>query len=126
MYKPLPPNLTIKQSPIHGLGLFATQDIDEDVDLGIAHVKMVEWLSFPQNHCRTPLGAFYNHSDNPNCNLEGDQIKRLITLRQIKSGEEITCKYTLYQLKKGFSDLYLDGPEWSAGFLKRTNERSNT
>ena len=30
MYKPLPKQLTIKKSPIEGLGLYATQDIKEN------------------------------------------------------------------------------------------------
>lgn len=121
MYRPLPPCLTIKKSSIHGLGVFAIDNIEANHSLGIAHVKMVQWLSFPQGYCRTPLGGFYNHSNNPNCKLEGDQIKRLITLRKIANGEEITCSYTLYEIKRGFSDLYLDGEEWSPGFMKRSN-----
>ena len=68
-YRPLLECLTIKNSPIHGLGIFATSAIEKGTDLGIAHVKMVEWLNFPQDYCRTPLGGFYNHSDDPNCEL---------------------------------------------------------
>ena len=101
MYKPLSNCLTIKDSPIHGLGVFATNDIQKGTDLGIAHVKMVEWLNFPQDYCRTPLGGFYNHSEEPNCKLVDSMniYKRLITIRDIKKDEEITCKYTLYKLK---------------------------
>jgi len=98
-YRPLPDSLTIKKSDIHGLGIFATSSIDKGINLGIAHVKMVEWLSFPQNYCRTPLGGFYNHSDNPNCELvDSDPYKHLVTIKDIKEGEEITCVYTLYDL----------------------------
>jgi hypothetical protein len=100
-YRPLPDSLTIKDSSIHGLGIFATCDIPEKTVLGIAHVKMVEWLNFPQDYCRTPLGGFYNHSDTPNCTLEDcDQIKRLVTIMDIRRGEEVTCKYTLYEVGK--------------------------
>ena len=68
--------------------------------MGIAHVKMVEWLSFPQDYCRTPLGGFYNHSDDPNCKLVDslERYKNLVTIKNIKKGEEITCKYTLYTI----------------------------
>ena len=37
-YKPLPKNLTIKQSKIHGLGLFATEDIKKQHEFGISHI----------------------------------------------------------------------------------------
>ena len=98
-YRPLPDSLTIKDSSIHGLGIFATCDIPEKTDLGIAHVRMVEWLGFPQGYCRTPLGGFYNHSDTPNCTLVDTGVwKRLVTSKDIKKGEEITCKYTLYEV----------------------------
>ncbi|SVD25497.1 uncharacterized protein METZ01_LOCUS378351 [marine metagenome] len=100
MYRPLPSCLTIKNSEIHGLGVFALESIDQGTDLGIAHVKMVEWLKFPQDFCRTPLGGFYNHSDDPNCKLiDSGVAKRLITVKNIKEGEEITCSYTLYNLE---------------------------
>ena len=39
MYKPLPDGLTIKDSELQGLGLFATQDFNADVVLGIVHIK---------------------------------------------------------------------------------------
>ena len=99
-YKPLPDSLTIKKSPIHGLGVFAMCDISIGIDLGIAHINIVD---FPQGYCRTPLGGFYNHSDEPNCELiDSDTmtfyVKRLVTIKEIAEGEELTCKYTLYSL----------------------------
>jgi SET domain-containing protein len=47
------------------------------------------------------MGAFYNHSDNPNCkNVAGFwhqmPVKYLQTMRPIKAGEELTAHYTLY------------------------------
>ena len=39
MYKTLPDFLTINKSDIHGLGIFATQDIPSNSDLGISHIK---------------------------------------------------------------------------------------
>ena len=64
MYKPLPDGLTIKESQVQGLGLFATKDFDADVVLGIVHILN---KNFPHGSIRTALGAFYNHSDEPNC-----------------------------------------------------------
>jgi len=101
-YRPLPPSLTIKISPIHGLGIFAIEDIEADTYLGITHVYNT---GFSQNWIRTPLGGFYNHSENPNCKLTDSFIeeglistKVLITLKAISAGDEITCTYTLYTL----------------------------
>ena len=103
MYKPLPDGLTIKESKVQGLGLFATKDFDENVVLGIVHIKN---KNFPHGYIRTALGAFYNHSNDPNCkNLAGFwhqlPVKYIVTTRKIKAGEELTAKYTLY---KDFDD----------------------
>lgn len=106
MYKPLPDGLTIKKSNVQGLGLFATKDFDRDVILGIVHVLN---KNFPHGSIRTALGAFYNHSDNPNCKNQSGfwhqlPVKYLTTIKPIKSGEELTAKYTLY---KEFDDKWI-------------------
>ena len=48
MYKPLPESVTIKQSGINGLGLFADQDIKQGTNLGMSHIswmiKLLELL----------------------------------------------------------------------------------
>ena len=102
MYKPLPESVTIKKSGIHELGLFADQDIKQATNLGMTH------LQFGKTLIRTPLGGFINHSDNPNC--EKAKLKftndtkflfnkwNLITLKDIKEGEELTLTYTFYKL----------------------------
>ena len=101
MYKPLPPYLTIEKSDIHGLGIFATSDIQIGANLGIAHVELP---NFPQEHCRTPLGGFYNHSDEPNCiKIESPEQSMLtyyslVTTRDIEQNEELTVAYTLYNV----------------------------
>ena len=66
MYRPLPKQLTIKNSSIEGLGLFATEDISEGTSLGVSHVKNTSG-KFENNYIRTPLGGSINHSDDPNC-----------------------------------------------------------
>lgn len=94
MYNPLPSYLTIKDSGIHGLGLFATDDIDADVDMGITHIKDPR---FEHGYSRTPLGGFFNHSKNPNCKVIYDGLFiRLVSIKQIMAGEEITAEYTFY------------------------------
>jgi hypothetical protein len=82
-YRPLPDCLTIKESPIHGLGLFATKDIKIGTNLGITHYIYIEGSKDIKFPIRLPLGGFFNHNgENPNCD--------------IKAGEELTAKYTLY------------------------------
>ena len=98
MYRPLPDFLTIKKSPIEGLGLYATKDFNADTVFGIVHIKN---KNFPHGHIRTALGAFYNHSDNPNCkSIQGFwhqlPVVYLMSITPIKAGEELTAKYTLY------------------------------
>ena len=103
MYKPLPNGITVKDSAVQGLGVFATKDFDADVILGIVDIDN---KYFPHGYIRTALGAFYKHSHNQNCkNVSGYwhqlPVKYLMTTRPIKSGEELTAKYTLY---KDFDD----------------------
>jgi len=107
MYKPLPESVTIKQSGINGLGLFAEQAIMQGTNLGMSHIKVNE-----NNIIRTPLGGFINHAEVPNCyktklfytNEDNHKIKmnysvwNLIALDDIKEGEELTVTYTFYKL----------------------------
>ena len=39
MYRPLPKELTIKNSAIEGLGLFATEDIKKNSYIGVTHIR---------------------------------------------------------------------------------------
>lgn len=98
MYRPLPKNVTIKNSEIDGLGLFATENIQKSHVFGITHVKDDE---FENGYIRTPLGGFFNHSETPNCEVYEEG--RFIMIRAIKDivpDEEITAFYTLYVPKR--------------------------
>jgi SET domain-containing protein len=98
-YKPLPESLTIKDSKVHGLGLFAKQDIVKGVTLGISHVHNED---FENNYVRTPLGGFINHSDNANAKLLKVNNNLLLTTKRfIQKGEEIFTTYNLYKIKDG-------------------------
>ena len=79
MYRPLPDGLTIKKSPIEGLGLYAANDIQSNVFIGLTHILDER---FENNYVRTPLGGFYNHSDKPN-------VQRMVTnvLPTLKFGD---------------------------------------
>ena len=106
MYKPLPESLTIQQSGIDGLGLFAKEGIAQGTNLGMTHLKL------NGNIFRTPLGGFINHSNTANVVkvelLMTNQDKptqkfdykkwNLVTSQDIKEGEEITVRYTFYNI----------------------------
>ena len=99
-YHPLPHYLTVKESKIHGLGLFATQEIKEKITIGIAHHYLWDIV------VRTPLGGFINHSEKPNCELIrmwNSSISNLKTLNKIKQGEELTLKYVTYNVGEGLT-----------------------
>ena len=98
MYKPLPESVTIKSSDINGLGLFATKGIGQATNLGTTHIKIKDEI------IRTPLGGFINHAEDNNCvktELRDENFTKkwnLISLRNIKEGEELTLKYTFYDV----------------------------
>ena len=96
-YRPLPEFLYIGFSDIDGNGLFSKSYISKDTELGIAHVKDDR---FESGYIRTPLGAFFNHSEDPNCEayIQGDFIM-LKTIKDIKPEEELTAFYWLYSLE---------------------------
>ena len=138
MYRPLPKELTIKNSPIEGLGLFATQDIKSNSFIGVTHVRDEQ---FENKYIRTPLGGFYNHSNEPTVmRMVSDSLPTLnfgdlidpnantkklkdgkndrenmfynlheksdakymfmVSIKDIKAGEELTANYNLYTYPK--------------------------
>jgi len=92
-YKPLPFYLTIKNSKIHGLGLFSLTKIDKNHTIGMSHLQVENDL------IRTPLGGFINHSDKPNCVKKMFNNRYFLkTLRDIEKGEELTLSYEWYKI----------------------------
>ena len=106
MYKPLPESVTIKTSKVNGLGLFANQKIMQGTNLGMTHLKIGDTIF------RTPLGGFINHANEPNCvkaelrmteeDTKGHKYDykkwNLITTQDIEKGEELTLRYTFYNV----------------------------
>jgi len=114
MYKPLPDSVTIKSSKVNGLGLFATEGINQGTNLGMSHVELGKLI------LRAPVGGFINHSNNPNCVKVKSLLTRqewnhrtylsdnkydlnftkwnLITIKDIEAGEELTVRYTFYKV----------------------------
>ena len=131
MYRPLPNQLTIRNSKIEGLGLFSDIKIIKNSFIGITHVKHE---SFPNNYIRTPLGGFYNHSKNPNIiklgtdifpeyefgktldsnsfssinkkNRENLNYFFLVSLKDIDPGQELLAQYTFYQFWNSMNNSY--------------------
>lgn len=77
--------LVLRPSPIHGLGMFATCDMEEGELLAPVRV----------NDMRTPAGRYTNHSGQPNAvfvALENSDLD-LVAVRAIQAGEEVTIDY---------------------------------
>ena len=92
-YRPLPESLTIKSSGIEGLGLFATQHIPANTQLGVSHIIISDEI------IRLPLGGFINHKDNPNCvRIAVGNKSYLHTIKDINVDDELTLKYTIYNI----------------------------
>jgi len=106
MYKPLPSYLTIKTSKVNGLGLFTLENIALGTNMGMSHLKIGDTIF------RTPLGGFINHANDANCvktelrmtneDMKGNSYNykkwNLITIKDIKEGEELTVRYTFYNV----------------------------
>ena len=90
MYKPLPDSLTIKKSPIEGLGLYATKNIKANCFIGLTHIQD---KNFDNGYIRTPLGGFYNHSNEPN-------VRRVVsdTLPKLKCGDPMNKEMEMKSL----------------------------
>ena len=93
MYKPLPNCLTIKKSPIEGLGLYATGNIKANSFIGLTHIQDKD---FENGDIRTPLGGFYNHSNEPN-------VRRVVsdTLPKLKCGDLIDDSLDISKIPDG-------------------------
>lgn len=107
----LSPMITIRESDIHGLGMFATEPIISGV---IAFIKSGFVVSREELYSSRTIGSylpiddeffigatlesdeasvklFLNHSCEPNCAIRGEIS--FVTLRGIAVGEELTCDY---------------------------------
>lgn len=106
----------IKSSPIHGIGLFADEDImkgqvvwrfDPIVDLVLTDEQLatldancrdrILWYGFRTADGRLVLPSddnrFINYSPDPNVTDVADIESPSVAARDIRSGEELTCNY---------------------------------
>ena len=96
MYRPLPKELTIKNSPIEGLGLYAKENIKKNTFIGVTHIRDEQ---FENKYIRTPLGGFYNHSNDPT-------VMRMVSdvLPKLKFGDTIDPNTATKKIKDGKTD----------------------
>ena len=96
MYRPLPDGLTIKNSPIEGLGLFTNIEIKKNTFIGVTHIRDEQ---FDNKYIRTPLGGFYIHSNN-------QSVMRMVSdfLPKLKFGDMVDPKMAGKQIKDGKTD----------------------
>lgn len=102
----------IKQSPIHGKGVFATRDIEEGEIIAVSHVtllhhneqlpELIATLEFPWDDeyyalCLSDVGSFFNHGKNFNASVLSRNKESLtqtfVSTRKIGKGEEVFIYY---------------------------------
>lgn len=78
----------ITNSNIHGRGIIATRDIQNDTYVGTAIMG--------RNVITPWLGRWINHSTTPNGKLVNTEEEEyvLVTTEDVKSGQELTLDYT--------------------------------
>jgi SET domain-containing protein len=79
----------VKKSNIHGVGMFAINQINKDKAIGKLFVMFKGLYHF------TRMSTFVNHSASPNCTLTLDENKNIVMLskEKINTGDELTCNY---------------------------------
>ena len=102
----------IKNSTLHGKGVFATQNISKGEMIVRSHMVLVDknenlpeklaTLQFPWNDeyeaiCLSDAGSFFNHSKEPNAEISKRDFENEIQIfsasNHIIKGEEITIYY---------------------------------
>ena len=109
------PKVKVKKSPIHGWGVFATEDIKASevieicpvlflptrrgetnytlIDYSFQWPKTIHWTNFV---VALGFGSLYNHSNNPNADWTNDVEEKIFiffSTKPIKKGEEIFIYY---------------------------------
>lgn len=102
----------IRESPIHGKGVFATRDIEAGEIVAVSHVtllhhneqlpELIATLEFPWNEeyyalCLSDVGSFFNHDKNFNVKVlyqdKESHTQTFSTTRGIQEGEELFIYY---------------------------------
>jgi hypothetical protein len=102
----------VKQSPLHGKGVFAIQNIAKGEVIVVSHMVLIHvnehlpealaTLQFPWTDeydaiCLSDVGSFFNHNSQPNTKIIRRDFKNLTqtfaTKTVIAKGDEITIYY---------------------------------
>ncbi|MCB0756432.1 MAG: SET domain-containing protein-lysine N-methyltransferase [Flavobacteriales bacterium] len=102
----------IKDSRIHGKGVFATRDIEAGEILAVSHVTLlhhneqlpeaIATLEFPWDDehyalCLSNVGSFFNHDKNFNAKVKSQDkdglTQTFASTRSIEKGEEVFIYY---------------------------------
>ena len=75
----------IKDSPIHGKGVFTNQSIKKG--------EFIDICALTAQRVTPNFGRFINHSWNPSCEIKKDYVFKVYALKDMKPGEEITVNY---------------------------------
>ena len=86
----------LKDSDVHGVGLFAKQDISKDAFIHYTHTyhpRYKVWVNLVPNYK-------YNHSKkNENCEIiVENKVMEMVASRDIHAGEELLVDYTKNEL----------------------------
>ena len=102
----------VKQSPLHGKGVFATQNISKGEVIVESHMVLIhinenlpealatlqfQWTDEFDAICLSDEGSFFNHSSQPNAKIIGrdftNQIQTFAAKTAIAKDDEITIYY---------------------------------
>jgi len=102
----------VKESPLHGKGVFATRNIKKGAHLVTSHMALIHvnenlpevlaTLQFPWTKeydaiCISDAGSFFNHSSKPNAEVKmrdfNNLIQTFVAKKDIVKGTEITIYY---------------------------------
>ncbi|NQY66251.1 MAG: SET domain-containing protein-lysine N-methyltransferase [Flavobacteriales bacterium] len=102
----------IKESPIHGKGVFASRNIKSGETIATCHVLLlshheelpesIATLQFPWSDdfyalCISSIGSFFNHNKDASAKVTAQnpetETQDFIATRNIEEGEEITIFY---------------------------------
>ena len=86
--------LVVHKSPIHGKGLFTTDQLDAGENIGLGMTQVSRTGELNKDYEQTPRAKKVNHSDRPNMRLvrRGKKIF-MVTAKPVGAGEEITSDY---------------------------------
>ena len=104
--------VNIKQSHLHGKGVFATQNIAKGKEIVKSHMVPIHvnanlpealatlqftWTDEYDAICLSDAGSFFNHNSQPNAQITGrdftNQIQTFAAKTAIAKGDEITIYY---------------------------------